>query len=130
MPFFIQNLEIHKINKFAMALKLNLNCILYVYIYSSISYKQDLNLGASEAEADLFLYPAYSFSPSEPPYLAVPPVCSSIQTVLMLVRPWWTKKIKNENAHFHSNTVFLRPGVIESECITFLFCFVYMKINE
>lgn len=77
-----------------MALKLNLNCILYVYIYNSISYKQDLNLGASEAEADLFLYPAYSFSPSEPPYLAVPPVCSSIQTVLMLVRPWWTKKKK------------------------------------
>lgn len=33
---FIQNLEIHKINKFTMALKLNLNCILYVYIYLSI----------------------------------------------------------------------------------------------
>lgn len=36
MCLFIQNLEIHKINKFAVALKLNLNCILYVYIYSSI----------------------------------------------------------------------------------------------
>lgn len=31
MRLFIQNLEIHKINKFAVALKLNLNCILYVY---------------------------------------------------------------------------------------------------
>lgn len=31
MCLFIQNLEIHKINKFAVALKLNLNRI-YVYI--------------------------------------------------------------------------------------------------
>lgn len=30
---FTQNLGIHKINKFTVALKLNLNCILYVYIY-------------------------------------------------------------------------------------------------
>lgn len=33
MCLFIQNLVIHKINKFAVALKLNLKCILYVYIY-------------------------------------------------------------------------------------------------
>lgn len=31
--FFLQNLGIHKINKFAVALKLNLNCILYVFIH-------------------------------------------------------------------------------------------------
>lgn len=36
MCLFIQNLEIHKINKSAVALKLNLTCILYVYIYNSI----------------------------------------------------------------------------------------------
>lgn len=113
-----------------MALKLNLNCILYVYIYNSISYKQDLNLGASEAEADLFLSCVF--------FLSVWASLSRRASGLQLYTNSFDvgaslvdkKKKKNENAHFHSNTVFLRPGVIESECITFLFCFVYMKINE
>lgn len=65
MCLFIQNLEIHKINKLTVALKLNLNCILYVYIdsYISITYKQSFNLEASEAEADKICFIRCILSP-------------------------------------------------------------------
>lgn len=63
----------------------------FIYIYS-ILYKQDLNLEASEAETDKISFILRILSPFVPPYLSVPPVCSSIQTVLMLHCPWWTEK--------------------------------------
>lgn len=93
MAFFIQNLEIQKINTFAVALKFNLNCVyacvcVCIYIYLICIQFHINRVQTDEADKICFILCILSLY-LLPLVLAVPSVCSSTQIVVTLNCPCW-----------------------------------------
>lgn len=134
--FFTQNLGIHKINKFTVALKLNLNCVLYVYIYIYLFIHLFIYIdsyifhfiwtgfkpGASEAETDKICFILCILSLHL--YL---PILLCLQSAALYKQFWCYTVLGGQKMPISIVTQCFKARGIREWMHTY---FDYMKINE